>query len=223
MRGEITITDDDSSPTPTVNNPSVAEGNTGLTDLAFDVTLPCPRPAVTFNYRTVADTATASDFTEVGGAPLVFQSCGAGPATTLKPVIKVKGDTLDEPDESFKLELVNPTTGAIVRTATGTITNDDNNSKLSINDASSDEPGTMTFTVTLSQASAREVKVNWATADGTATAGSDYTRQQRPADLRSGRDVEDDRRQRHRRRDRRGKRDTQGVCSRARWASRPPT
>ena len=175
MRGEITITDDDSSPTPTVNNPSVAEGNTGLTDLAFDVTLPCPRPAVTFNYRTVADTATASDFTEVGGAPLVFQSCGAGPATTLKPVIKVKGDTLDEPDESFKLELVNPTTGAIVRTATGTITNDDNNSKLSINDASSDEPGTMTFTVTLSPASAREVKVNWATADGTATAGSDYT------------------------------------------------
>ncbi len=33
----------------------------------------------------------------------------------------------------------------------------------------------MTFTVTLSPASGREVKVNWATADGTATAGSDYT------------------------------------------------
>ena len=33
----------------------------------------------------------------------------------------------------------------------------------------------MTFTVTLSQASSREVKVNWATADGTATAGADYT------------------------------------------------
>ncbi len=77
-RGEITITDDDSTPMPTVNNPSVAEGNSGLTDLAFDVTLPCPRSAVTFNYRTVADTATASDFTEVGGAPLVFNSCGAG-------------------------------------------------------------------------------------------------------------------------------------------------
>ena len=33
MRGEVTIDDDDSSPTPTVNNPSVAEGNSGLTDL----------------------------------------------------------------------------------------------------------------------------------------------------------------------------------------------
>lgn len=174
-RGEITITDDDSTPTPTVNNPSIAEGNSGLTDLAFDVSMPCPRAAVTFNYRTVADTATASDFTEVGGAPLVFNSCGAGAATVLKPVIKIKGDTLDELNESFKLELVNPTTGSVVRTATGTINNDDNNSKLSISDASADEPGTLTFAVTLSQASGREVKISWATADGTATAGSDYT------------------------------------------------
>ena len=171
MRGEVTITDDDSSPAPTVNNASVAEGNSGLTDLVFDVTLPCPRPAVTFNYRTVADTATASDFTEVGGATLSFNSCAAGASTVLKITIKVKGDTLDELNESFKLELVNPTSGAVVRTATGTITNDDDNSKLSIGDASADEPGTMTFTVTLSAVSGREVKVNWATADGTATAG----------------------------------------------------
>ena len=61
-----------------MNNPSVAEGNSGLTDLAFDVTMPCPRSAVTFNYRTVADTATASDFTEVGGAPLGLQLVHAG-------------------------------------------------------------------------------------------------------------------------------------------------
>ena len=97
-----------------------------------------------------------------------------------RPAIKVKGDTLDEPDETFKLELVNPTTGAIVRTATGTITNDDNNSKLSISDATADEPGTMTFTVTLAPASGREVKVNWATADGTATAPGDYTSESGP-------------------------------------------
>ena len=142
-RGEITITDDDSTPVPTLNNPAVARGQLGADrPLAFDATLPCPRSAVTFNYRTVADTATASDFTEVGGAPLVFNSCGAGASTVLKITIKVKGDTLDELNESFKLELVNPTNGAVVRTAIGTITNDDNNSKLSISDASADEPGT---------------------------------------------------------------------------------
>ena len=33
----------------------------------------------------------------------------------------------------------------------------------------------MTFTVTLAPASGRSVGVNWATADGTATAGADYT------------------------------------------------
>ena len=74
----------------------------------------------------------------------------------------------------MKLELLN-NNDVVVRSATGTIRNDDNNSKLSINDATSDEPGTMKFTVTLAPASGREVKVNWATADGTATAGADYT------------------------------------------------
>ena len=37
----------------------------------------------------------------------------------------------------------------------------------------------MKFTVTLAPASGRHVKVNWATADGTATAGADYTARQR--------------------------------------------
>ena len=122
-RGEITITDDDSTPTPTLNNPSVAEGNSGLTDLAFDVTLPCPRSAVTFNYRTVADTATAVGLHR-GRRRDALPSTRAARATStvLKITIKVKGDTLDELNESFKLELLNPTTGAVVRTAAGTIT-----------------------------------------------------------------------------------------------------
>ena len=88
--------------------------------------------------------------------------------------IKVKGDLLDELDETLKLELLN-NNDVVVRSATGTIKNDDNNSKLSINDATADEPGTMKFTVTLAPASGREVKVNWGTADGTATAPGDYT------------------------------------------------
>ena len=77
-------------------------------------------------------------------------------------------------------------TGAVVASATGTINNDDNNSKLSISDATADEPGTMKFTVTLAPASGRTVSVNWATADGTATAGADYTRGQRHANFAPG-------------------------------------
>ena len=110
-RGEITITDDDSTPVPTVNNPSVAEGNSGLTDLAFDATLPCPHSAVTFNYRTVADTATAVGLhrgrrRQALPVNTAATTCHDGAEVT----IKVKGDTLDELNESFKLELLNPTT-----------------------------------------------------------------------------------------------------------------
>ena len=51
---------------------------------------------------------------------------------------------------------------------------------LSINDASvaegdSDDGTTLQFTVTLDQSARGEVTVDWATADGTATAGTDYT------------------------------------------------
>ncbi len=129
---------------------------------------------MTFNYRTVADTANTSDYDAASGSKLFPANSGTTP-TKVPITIKVKGDLLDEVDETLKLELLNPTTDAVVRTATGTIRNDDNNTKISIGDASSDEPGTLTFPVTLSQASAREVKISWATADGTAAAGSDYT------------------------------------------------
>src|SRR5205807_607517 len=61
----------------------------------------------------------------------------------------------------------------------GTIPNDDPQPSLSIGSASVTEgnSGTtpMTVTVFLSAASGRTVTVNYATADGTATAGSDYT------------------------------------------------
>ncbi len=179
-RGEIRIRDDDFSPTPTVSNPSVSEGNPGSGgDLVFDVTLSSPRPETRFNYRTLVGTATGSDFVEVGGSQIVFPANTTTTPTTLQVTIGVKRDLVDENNESFTLQLLNPTTQAVVATATGTIVNDDNNSKLSVSDATADEPSsgtaTMTFTVTLSQASERNVTVNWATADGTATAGVDYT------------------------------------------------
>ena len=53
MRGEITITDDDVDADPTLNSPSVLEGNSATTDLVFEVTLAAPHPALTFNFRTV--------------------------------------------------------------------------------------------------------------------------------------------------------------------------
>ena len=63
--------------------------------------------------------------------------------------------------------------------ATLTITEDDAAPELSIADASVDEgdsgSATLTFTVTLDPAATLPVSVDWATSDGTATAGTDYT------------------------------------------------
>ena len=123
---------------------------------------------MTFNYRTVADRPTRPTTTRPAApscSPRTRRDGDEGADHR-----EGEGRPLDEADETLKLELLNPRR-RVVRTATGTILNDDNNSKLSISDASADEPGTMTFTVTLSEASARQVEVNWGTADGTAAAG----------------------------------------------------
>ena len=56
-----------------------------------------------------------------------------------------------------------------------------------------------TFTVTLSGATERRSSVDFATANGTATAGRATTRRQRHADLRAGRDQQDGHRRRQRR------------------------
>ena len=60
-------------------------------------------------------------------------------------------------------------------TATGTITNDDT-ATLSVENVSQGEnSGAMTFTVTLSAAVEGGLTVQYATSDGSAAAGEDYT------------------------------------------------
>ena len=89
------------------------------------------------------------------------------------------GDTRDEANEKFFVNLTNATNAIIADTqGLGTITDDDAAPSLSITDVSVAEGngGTkiMTFTVTLSAASGQTVTVNYATADDTASDGSDY-------------------------------------------------
>src|SRR5690606_9081638 len=106
------------------------------------------------------------------------QTIPAG-ATSYTFTVLVNGDTLHEADETFFVNVTN-VTGATVADGqgTGTIVNDEPAPTLSIADVSAAEgdAGTTTavFTVTLSGASVQTVSVNYATADGTAQAGSDY-------------------------------------------------
>ena len=93
-------------------------------------------------------------------------------------------DTLDEPDEEFTLTLSNAVQavlagGEATLTASGRIEDDDLPPRASIEDARLSEGdaggGVMRFAVTLEPASGRTVTVQFATAEGTATAEADYT------------------------------------------------
>ncbi len=165
------------APSLTLGDVTQAEGNAGTTTFNFPVTLSAPAPApITVTYSTADVTATAgSDYVGVTSG-VVTIPMGAMSANL---TVTVNGDTTVEPDETFTVTIASAPGATITDgMATGTITNDDATA-LSINDVTLNEGNVGTtsfvFTVSLSAASASTVTVTYATADGTATAGSDYT------------------------------------------------
>ncbi len=102
------------------------------------------------------------------------------PGQTSKTVtVLVNGDTTNEANETFFVNLSGAANANITDgQGQGTILNDDGAPALSISDVSVTEGNSGTvnaaFTVSLSPASGQTVTVNYATANGTATAGSDY-------------------------------------------------
>ena len=170
------------TPTPpslSIANVSKAEGNSGTSNLMFTVTLSQPAAAdVTVNYATSDVTATAvTDYAVASGTVTI----PAGSTTGTFNVV-VNGDSTVETDETLRVTLSGASSNATIgtSTATGTITNDDVAPlpTLSIANVSKAEGNTGTsnlvFTVTLSQAAAESVTVNYATSNLTATAGTDY-------------------------------------------------
>ena len=173
--GVATIADDE--PRLRATDRTAAEGNTGQTPFTFTVTLSaaCDAP-VTVNWVTNAGSATAgSDYVAAGGT-LTF-----APGETTRTVsVAVLGDLLVEPDETLTVLLGNPS-GALIADGigVGAIVNDDVLlPRISITDVTRAEGRNGTtlfvFTVTLSVPSAVPVTVQYATANGTARAGSDY-------------------------------------------------
>ncbi|HZN35348.1 MAG TPA: Calx-beta domain-containing protein [Pirellulaceae bacterium] len=173
-QGVGTITNDDPLPALSVNDVKITEGNSGTKTLSFGVSLSAASGrTVTVSYATLAGTATpGSDFT-AASSTLTFN-----PGQTNKTIgIVINGDATPESDETLLLRL-DGASGAILLDSEGlgTIQNDD--TSLSIADTTIAEGdsgvGTVTFTVSLSTAVGFEVRVAYATANGTASGGSDY-------------------------------------------------
>ncbi len=173
-QGLGTITNDD-SPVITVNDVSIAEGNSGTSSLTFTVSLNITSiSAVTVDFATANGTATAgSDYVATSGT-LTF----AAGQTSKTVTVLVNGDVTVEQAETLFLNLTNPS-GATISDAQGlgTITNDDT-ALVTINDTTITEGNSgatnMVFTISLSNPSASTITVDFATASGTALAGSDY-------------------------------------------------
>jgi chitinase len=144
--------------------------------LSLSLTAPSVSP-ITVKYATSAVTATSGvDFTASSG------TVSFAPGETVKSVtVTVLGDLIDEPDETFNVDLSSPVGATLVSTrAVVTIVDNDPLPSISINDVQIAEGksgnSTATFSVSLSRASGRDITVKYATADGTATlADSDYS------------------------------------------------
>ncbi|MBI3837060.1 MAG: hypothetical protein HY288_03895 [Planctomycetia bacterium] len=157
---------------------SLPEGNAGTTPFVFTVTLSSVSGA-TVTYATADGTATVADADYMATSGTLTFAPGV---TTQAITVLVNGDTLFEADETFTVNLSNPTNAALYgASATGTIQNDDPVPSLSfvpqtvshLEGNSGTTP--FVFTVSLSAASGQTATVNFTTADGTATiADNDY-------------------------------------------------
>ncbi|MDZ7858593.1 Calx-beta domain-containing protein [Sphaerotilus sp.] len=191
------VTPDDDRPLVTINDVLVNEASKSA---VFTVTLSNPSDLpVTVKYGSVNGTAEAGfDYDAVLGT-LTF-----APGELTKTIsVPLLNDTVYEGAETFQIVLADPTNakvsaagtgvdptkdgtgvGTIVDDGTGPVSPDtptdtplDNDKPaISINDVVVDEgAGTATFTLTLSNAAKMAVTVAYASADGTALAGLDYT------------------------------------------------
>ena len=166
-------------PTPeiAIGDVTVTEGHAGTTVANLPLTLSTPSSnSVTVNYQTGNGTAIQPGDYQTGSGTITF-----APFVTSRVVpVTIVGDLALEPNETFSVTLSTPS-NATIDDGTGivTISDDDAPPTITITDASVTEgnSGTTpaTFTVSLSHASGNPVTVQYATANGTATAGADYT------------------------------------------------
>jgi hypothetical protein len=163
-------------PTLSIGNVSQNEGNSGTTPFTFTVTLSAASAStVSVDFATADGTATSpSDYAATSGT-LTF-----APGVTSRTItVNVVGDTTVEPNETFTVNLSNPSSATIATaTGTGTIVNDDvaSGPTITIGDITRAEgnSGTTSFTFTVTISQTANATVNFATSGGTATAGTDY-------------------------------------------------
>jgi M6 family metalloprotease-like protein len=178
-QGAAIIGNDDgtaSTPFVSINDVTITEGNSGTTNATFTVTLSAPS-GQTVVVSAIAYNGTArspADYTSVG-ARLTF----APRETTRTFLVPIKGDLLDEPNETFYVILSSPANAVIARgRGVGTINDGDAAPSILIDNLNIGEGNSgqriAAVRLKLSAPSGQAVRISYATANGTATGGNDY-------------------------------------------------
>lgn len=155
-----------------IGDASVTEGNGSTLPATFTATLSGPSSqTVTVAYATAPGTAAAgADYVSATGTVTFSAGDVSEPVT-----IQVVGDSLDENDETFFVDLSSPSGASIGDgRGTGTITDNDPPPSITVGPCTVTEGGPCPFLAVLSGASGKTVSVSYATANGSAAAGSDY-------------------------------------------------
>ncbi|MFM9966752.1 MAG: Calx-beta domain-containing protein [Planctomycetaceae bacterium] len=171
--GQATIRDNDAAPKLNISDATVTEKDAATVEAKFTVKLSAVSAVpVTVEYSTANGTATAGADYQAANGTITFN-----PGETSKTILVVtSADLLHEASETYFVNLSNSVQAAIVDgQGKGTIKDNDKAPRLSIADVSVIEGRTAEFTVSLSAPSGQAVTVNFATANGTALAGQDFS------------------------------------------------
>ena len=179
-----TLVDDD-RPLVSVSDATAEEGE----DLVFSVSLSNPSvEVIALDLTILADTASDKDVEldqleySIDGGVSWSPAAGANmPAGQTEMLVRLPtvDDNIYEKSEALSLN-VEVTSGTVKNTgpvsAQGTILDNDPEPTISINDVSVNESaGVATFTVSLTNPSYQAIEVDYATGNGSAVAGSDYS------------------------------------------------
>ncbi len=177
--------------TGTIANDDSVQGPPSVVSIGNAVGVVEGAASATLVYPVTLDTASSVDIvvqfqTQSGsatsGVDFVPQATSVTvPAGSLSASIGIAiiDDSTDEPDESLSVNLISVSSGSIgTASGTGTILDDDPLPAISVQPASVTEGNSgqanLAFSVSASNPSWQGITVNYATADGTATAGADY-------------------------------------------------
>jgi hypothetical protein len=174
----VTISDDDPAPKVSIDDVSIAEGNSGTTSFVFTISLDAASgQTVSVNYTTADNTAVeASDYQAANGM-VTF-----APGETSKQItVLVNGDTQVESNETFAVNLYNLGNASVGKVSgLGSIVNDDSTSStptIQFSQAAysvAEELGPLTITIIRSGDTSGAAAVDYTTADGSATQKADF-------------------------------------------------